>query len=104
MKDQTYTFTKKDYAKGGRDATILTVCAAALLAAAIAIAYFMEGHAGVYVGGLTLTSALISLYGFVVGMKSFTEKDVSPLLSVIGSIGCGVIMVACLTLFLAGIR
>ena len=104
MSGQRYKFVKKEQSKGGRDATIMAGIAAALFLVSIAIAYFMEGQAGVFVGGFSLVAALISVYGFIVGMRSFGEKDVSYLLTVVGSIGCGIIMVAYLTLFLAGIR
>ena len=104
MSGQRYKFVKKEQSKGGRDATIMAGIAAALFLVSIAIAYFMAGQAGVFVGGFSLVAALISVYGFIVGMRSFGEKDVSYLLTVVGSIGCGIIMVAYLTLFLAGIR
>ena len=78
--------------------------AAALFFAGIIISYFMDGAAGSYVGGFAFVAMMVSAYGFMVGMRSFTEKDVSPVLSITGAIGCGIIMVACLTLYLAGIR
>ena len=104
MKDQKYKFSKKAHSKGGRDATIMAVIAALLFAASILLSYFMDGKAGSYVGGLALVTALTSVYGFAIGMNSFKEKEVSPALSIVGSISCGIIMVAHLTLFLAGIR
>ena len=104
MSGQKYKFVKKEQSKGGRDATIMAGIAGALFLASIAIAYFMEGHAGTFVGGFSIVASLTAIYGFIVGMRSFGEKDVSYVLTVVGSIGCGVIMVAYLTLFLAGIR
>ncbi|MDO4478634.1 MAG: DUF6142 family protein [Lachnospiraceae bacterium] len=104
MKSQRFVFVKKKHAKGGREATILAAVSAVLFVAAIIISWFSGGKAGVIVGGMALVACLLGIFGFVVGMKSFQEPDVSPLFSIIGSIGSGVIVVIWLTLFLAGIR
>ena len=53
---------------------------------------------------IVVCAVLLAAFGFVIGMRSFQEKGVSPLLSIIGSIGCGVVVVGWLTLYLAGIR
>ncbi|MCI1721997.1 MAG: DUF6142 family protein [Lachnospiraceae bacterium] len=103
-KSQKYKFEKREQSKGGRTASFLALASAALFAAAVIVSFAQGGKAGTEVGGLALIAILFSVYGFIVGMKSFREKDVSPVLSIIGSIACGVIMVCWLTLFLAGIR
>ena len=104
MKNQRYQFIKKKHAKGGRESVILAAVSLALFLICVIISYVMGGRAGIYVGGLSVIAMLLAAFGFVIGMRSFQEKGVSPLLSIIGSIGCGVVVVGWLTLYLAVIR
>lgn len=99
-----YTFTERRSSKGGKFALCLAGAAFVLLAAVVLISVFFQGNAGSFIGALSLTGALLSAYGFYCGMKSFSETDVSPAFSILGSIASGVIMVAYLTLFLTGLR
>lgn len=103
-KEQKYKFTKPEQSKGGKFSSIMALVSAGIFAVAVVISWAYSGKAGSSVGGLAFIAMLLSVYGFIVGMKSFSEKDVSPVLSVVGSIACGVIMVCWLTLFLTGVR
>ena len=99
-----YTFDEKKASRGGRVALIFACASAACFLAAVILSFAMKGKAGVFVGAISAYAAVLSVYGFYRGMKSFSETDVSPTLSIIGSLLCGVIMVGWLTVFLTGLR
>lgn len=103
-KEQKYKFEKKEHSRGGKTSSFLALASAVLFFISVIVSFANGGNAGTAVGGLAFIALLFSVYGFIVGMKSFNEKNVSPLFSIVGSIACGVIMVGWLTLFLAGIR
>lgn len=103
-KEQKYKFEKKEHSRGGRTASFLALASFALFVSSVIVSFVFKGNAGTAVGGMALIAMLLSVYGFICGMKSFAEKGVSPILSVVGSIACGIIMVGWLTLFLAGVR
>ena len=104
MKKQRFDFSKKAHSTGGRISLILALVSFALFGAAAAISWIKVGEAGSFVGGFGVTGLLLALYGFIVGMRSFKEKNVSPVLSVAGSIGCGIMTIVFLTLFLVGLK
>ena len=102
-KKNRYQFIKKEHPVGGKIACLLAVISVALMIAVFFVSYRMQADAGSLAGGLGLISMGLAIYGFIVGMRSFSEKKVSPLFPAIGSISCGVLMVAWLTIFLMGI-
>lgn len=104
MKNQSFNFIKRKQSRGGKEATGLGIASIALLIAAAVVSWVMEGKAGVYVGGMAIIGTLLAVFGFVTGMKSFREKDVSLTLSVAGTIACGLVFVVWMTMFVAGIR
>ena len=57
-----------------------------------------------WIGALGLMAVLFSVSGFLIGMKSFKEEQVSHRMSVLGSITSGGMLVAWLALFLIGVR
>jgi hypothetical protein len=98
-----YSFIEESPSKGGALSTRFAVVSLVLFIVCIAISFFQQGNAGIYVGVIAMCSMLLAGYGFYVGMKSFEEKHVSPTYSVIGATLSGVVMVGYLTLFLTGI-
>ena len=104
MKDQRFQFIKKKHSKGGIEALVLGTVSFGLLLAAIIVSWVKAGQAGILVGGLGITGALLSIFGFAVGMKSFHEKETSSFFSVTGSMVCGILFVIWLTMFVSGIR
>ncbi len=99
-----YVFAEQNASKGGKFSIRLAVLSGAAFLACVIISFASGGKAGPFVGGIALAATLLSVYGFYVGMKSFGEQNVSPALSVIGSIASGVIMVGWITLFMTGLR
>ncbi len=98
-----YRFVEKVQSRDGKLATALAGASALLFVLVVIISFAAGGKAESFVGGLALTAALLSVYGFYVGMRSFSEKNVSSKFSLIGSILSGIIMIGWLTLFLVGL-
>lgn len=98
-----YAFVKKKEAKKGKLSAGLAAASLTLFAAAVLMAYFMEGRFGFVVGGICLFAALLSVYGFLAGLMSFSEENRNHKTSIIGSIANGVIMVGWLGLYLMGV-
>lgn len=98
-----YAFAKKKEAQKGKLSTGLAVGSLLLFAAAVEIAFLTGGTVGYIVGGLSLFAMLLSVYGFAMGLRSFSEEDRAHRTSMIGSIANGVIMVGWIGMFLLGI-
>ena len=58
---------------------------------------------GKIVGGISLCAMLLSVYGFAMGLKSFSEENRTHKAGMIGSIANGIIMIGWLGIFLMGI-
>ena len=63
----------------------------------------LEGSYGFIVGGICLFAALLSVYGFLMGISSFSEEKCTHRTSIIGSILNGIFMVGWLAFFLMGV-
>ena len=72
------------------------------LSVGLAIASLLLFVAAV-VGGLCLFAVLLSAYGFVMGLMSFSDEECMHRTSVVGSILNGVITVGWLVFFLMGV-
>ena len=99
-----YRFTGKDYSEGGKASTIIACVSCGLFLIDAVISFAAGGKAGSIVGLIAIGAALLSVYGFYVGMKSFADKGVSQTLSIVGSISCGIVMIGWLTLLLRGLK
>ena len=102
-KKNRYQFIRKEHPKGGKISSLIALFSAILMLAVFLVSFRMQGKAGTVAGGLGLISMALAVYGFIVGMRSFSEKKVSPVFPAIGSISCGILMVTWLTIFLMGI-
>ncbi len=98
-----YKFAKKTYAKNGKISAVLAVVCLALLLLASIVSFALRGNAGVFVGGIALMAMLLSVYGFYLGLKGFSEKNCSNLFCIIGAIANGLIMVGYLAIYLMGV-
>lgn len=97
-----YAFAKKKEAKKGKLSAGLAVASFLLFLAAVLTASYLNGKMGFIPGGISLFAAMLSVYGFIMGMISFSEPDKKHGAGFIGSILNGVIMVGWIGLFLAG--
>ena len=97
-----YRFVEKKDSKGGKTSLLFAVISALCFVVCVAISCLKDGNAGPFVGAIAIGAMLLAAYGFQVGMKSFSEKDVSPSYSVVGAILSGIVLIGYLTLFLTG--
>ena len=95
-----YAFAKKREAQQGKLSAVL---AAVLFVTAVLLAFFLQGQYGYIVGGISLCAMLLSVYGFAMGLKSFSEENRTHKAGMIGSIANGIIMIGWLGIFLMGI-
>ena len=98
-----YAFAKKKEAQKGKLYTGLAAASLILFITAVLLAFFMNGEFGYIVGGVSLCAMLLSIYGFAMGLKSFSEENRTHRTSMIGSIANGIIMIGWLGIFLLGI-
>ena len=98
-----YAFAKKKEAQKGKLSTGLAAASLILFVAAVLLAFFMRGRFGYIVGGVSLCAMLLSIYGFAMGLKSFSEENRTHRTSMIGSIANGIIMIGWIGIFLTGI-
>ena len=88
-----YAFAKKKEAQKGKLSTGLAAASLILFITAVLLAFFMNGEFGYIVGGVSLCAMLLSIYGFAMGLKSFSEENRTHRTSMIGSIAIGIIMI-----------
>ena len=69
----------------------------------VILAYSLGGSFGFIVGGVGLFATLLSVYGFIMGLLSFSEEGRSHKTSSIGSISNGIIMIIWLGIYLTGL-
>lgn len=98
-----YAFAKKKEARKGKLSTALAGVSLLLFGAAVLTAYLAEGKYGFVVGGISLFATLLSAYGFLAGLLSFSEENTNHKTSIIGSIANGVILVGWLGIYLMGV-
>lgn len=98
-----YAFAKKKEAAKGKWSVGLALGSLLLFVTAVLLAFFLEGKYGFIVGGVSLFAMLLSAYGFILGLMSFSEENRNHKTSIIGSIANGIIMVGWLGIFLMGV-
>lgn len=98
-----YSFTKKKEAGKGKLSVGLAAGSFLLFAAAVVMAFLLEGSFGFIVGSVGLFATLLSIYGFIMGLMSFSEEGKSHKTSIIGSITNGIIMIVWLGVYLTGV-
>ena len=81
-----YAIIKKKEAAKGKLSVGLAIASLLLFGGAVGIAYVLEGSYGFIVGGICLFAALLSVYGFLMGISSFSEEKCTHRTSIIGSI------------------
>ena len=97
-----YAFVKKQEARKGKLSTGLAAASLVLFLAAVMLACVFNGEMGYIVGGISLFAMLLSVYGFIMGLLSFSETGRNHRTSMIGSILNGMIMIGLLGMYLLG--
>ena len=70
-----YGYMQREHAKMGKLSCYLAGGAFAVLCAAVAIAFFKAGEAGVFVGGLGACSLILAFMGIKAAIKGKKEKE-----------------------------
>ncbi len=94
--------SKRQQTAGGRVSLTLAILSVILFLVTILISVLKRGESGSIVGGVGMISMALSIYGFYVGMRSFSERNRKTTYSLVGSTICGFLMVGWLALFLMG--
>ena len=97
-----YAFAKSKETKKGKYSVVMAVCSALLFPGSILLAFLLEGKYGFLVGTTAFFAAMLSGYGFVLGLRSFSDTDCKHRSSIVGSILNGIIFICWLVLFLSG--
>jgi hypothetical protein len=98
-----YKFTDKKHSRGGIIASGLFLFSLVSLIQGVYISFANEGQGAMIVGVLGLASFLMSLVGFMVGIRSFKEDNVFVLFPWIGTFGCTAILIIMGGIILIGI-
>ena len=95
-----YSFTKKKEAKKGKLSAGLAAASFLLFITAVVLAYLLDDSFGFLVGGV---ATLLSVYGFIMGLLSFSEEGRSHKTSIIGSISNGLFLIVWIGVYLTGL-
>lgn len=98
-----YSFEEKRHSVNGIIATIMGGVSLLFLLAMIYASYYMRGHAGLYAGAFGVCGIIFALAGFILGIFSFSEKNIKYKYPKIGSVLSGVAFAVWLGLYLIGI-
>lgn len=101
-KKYNYNFIRKQ-SKGGRSAIVMAGVSFGLFLLDAVLSFVFGGAGGAVLGAVGLFAMLLAVYGFYLGMKSFSEEQVSHRRSIVGSVSCGIIAVGWLALYLVGV-
>ena len=102
-KKTMYSFEEKRHSVNGIISTIMGTVSLVFLLAMIYASYYMRGHAGLYAGAFGVCGILMSCAGFILGIVSFSEKNIKYKYPKIGSVLSGVAFAIWLGLYLIGI-
>ena len=70
-----YAFTRKKHTKGGKLSSILAVASFLLFVGSAICSMMMGGKGGLYLGAAGFIAIGFSVYGFILGLKSFSEEN-----------------------------
>ena len=98
-----YAIIKKKEPAKGKLSVGLAIVSLLLFVAAVAVNWILGENFGFIVGGICLFAVLLSAYGFVMGLMSFSDEECMHRTSSVGSILNGVITVGWLAFFLMGV-
>lgn len=101
-KKTMYSFAEKRNSGNGIVSTIMGVISLVFFVAMVYASYYTRGDAGIYAGAFGVCGIIFALAGFIVGVISFSEKDIKYKYPKIGSILSGIMFGVWLTIYLIG--
>lgn len=99
-----YSFEEKRHSFNGIVATIMGLVGVFTLIGMIYASYYNRGDAGLYAGAFGITGMLFSLTGFVIGIRSFSEKNIKYKYPKLGSFLSGIAFVLWLGILVMGVK
>ena len=97
-----YAFAKKKESGKGKLSVGLSIASLVLFPAAIVLSLFLPERYEFVTGCVCLFAALLSAYGFLVGLCGFSEEDRKHTTNTVGAIANGMILVGWLSMYLMG--
>ena len=100
-----YAFARQKEAEAGCLATVLAGVSVVLFVIALVISCVSggKGAAGPVMGGMSVCAALLSVYGFIQGIRGLSHENRSHTYSKAGAVANGIIMIGWLGLYLMGV-
>lgn len=98
-----YAFTKQKHSQDGKISAIFAGISLGLFCISGLCSLVYHGKGGLYLGAVGLAAMGLSVYGFILGLKSFSEKKRDQFYCKIGAVANGTLAVIWLALFLLGI-
>lgn len=102
-KKMMYSFEEKKDPVDGKVSAVMGILSLILLIAAVYSSYYMRGDAGMYAGAMGLSGIIFAFVGFLIGVKSFSGKNIRYKYPKIGSILCGILFVVWLGVIIGGV-
>ena len=98
-KDRRIPLSK--YARGGRISSTIGLCNLALMSLTITMTVMEDGKSGMYIGIIVILIFILSLMGFIIGIRSFTEENKFYRFSYIGTILNAIIWISIILIYIA---
>lgn len=102
-KKYKYAFARQQHSQKGIISTVFAGVSLGIFCISSLCALIFHGKGGIYLGAMGLIAMVLSIYGFVLGLRSFSQKNRNQLYCKIGAVANGSLMVLWLALFLVGI-
>ena len=102
-KKYKYAFARQKHSQKGVISTVFAGVSLGLCGIASVCSLVFHGKGGMYLGAMGLAAMALSVYGFVLGLRSFSQKNRNQLYCKIGAVANGSLMVLWLALFFVGI-
>ena len=102
-KKYKYAFARQKHSQKGIISTVFAGLSLGLFGVSSLCSLVFHGKGGIYLGAMGLAAMVLSIYGFVLGLHSFSQKNRNQLYCKIGAVANGSLMVIWLALFLVGI-
>ena len=98
-KDRRIPLSK--YARGGRISSTIGLCNLALMFLTITMAVMENGKSGMYIGIIVIITFILSIFGFVIGIRSLTEENKFYRFSYIGTVINAAIWISIILIYIA---
>lgn len=99
----SYKFKGREHSKHGIIAMLLSLFVFICFTVISFISGSNQGNGGMELGLIGIACAAIAVWGFIIGIKSFKEKDIYFTAPIIGTVLNGIMIVVFFSLYIVGI-